>query len=204
MQDEQARSGRPLAGVTFLASAPRAGAFPPDDRPEVAFAGRSNAGKSSALNTLCGQRKLARTSKTPGRTQAINFFAAGDGRLVDLPGYGFARVPPKVRAAWQGLVEGYLARRAGLRGVVLLMDARHPLTPFDRQLLDWGAARALPFHVLLTKADKLGHGARTGTLRDVARALPEHGVQLFSATHRIGLDEARARIEAWLEDNDCK
>jgi GTP-binding protein len=190
----------PLAQVEFLLSAPHARAFPPDDRPEVAFAGRSNAGKSSALNVLCGRRKLARTSKTPGRTQALNFFVAGDGRLVDLPGYGFARVPAAVRAAWQALVENYLARRQGLRGVILLMDSRHPLTDFDRQLLDWGAARGLAFHVLLTKADKLGRGARTRTLREVQAALPEHGVQLFSATHRTGVDEARARVEIWLTE----
>lgn len=201
MQSQGTDSGRILAEASFLCSAPNVRAFPPDDRPEVAFAGRSNAGKSSALNSLCGRRKLARTSKTPGRTQALNFFEAGPGRLVDLPGYGFARVPPKVRAAWQSLVEGYLTRRGGLRGVVLLMDARRPLTEFDRQLLDWGSARDLAFHVLLTKADKLGHGARTKTLREVEAALPGHTVQLFSATHRIGLDAARAHIEGWLTDD---
>lgn len=199
MNDDTA-PGRLLAQAEFLLSAPRARAFPPDDRAEVAFAGRSNAGKSSALNVLCGRRKLARTSKTPGRTQALNFFAAGPGRLVDLPGYGFARVPPKLRSAWQSLVEGYLARRQGLRGVILLMDARHPLTDFDRQLLDWGTGRGLAFHVLLTKADKLGRGASTRTLREVAAALPDHGVQLFSATHRTGLDEARSRVESWLTE----
>lgn len=190
--------GRLLAQAEFLLSAPHARAFPPDDRAEVAFAGRSNAGKSSALNVLCGRRKLARTSKTPGRTQALNFFAAGGGRLVDLPGYGFARVPPKVRAAWQALVEGYLTRRRGLCGVILMMDARHPLTDFDRQLLDWGAARGLAFHVLLTKSDKLGRGAATRTLHEVKAALPTHGVQLFSATRRTGLDEARSQVETWL------
>lgn len=199
MSDNTGRD-HPLANVEFLLSAPHARAFPPDDRPEIAFAGRSNAGKSSALNVLCGRRGLARTSKTPGRTQALNFFAAGPGRLVDLPGYGFARVPPKVRAAWQSLVEGYLARRRGLRGVVLLMDARRPLTDFDRQLLDWGAERNLAFHVLLTKADKLGRGAATHTLREVKTSLPNHAVQLFSATRRTGLDEARARVETWLTE----
>lgn len=197
MRDDIGR-GRPLAQAEFLLSAPHARAFPPDDRAEVAFAGRSNAGKSSALNVLCGRRKLARTSKTPGRTQALNFFAAGEGRLVDLPGYGFARVPPPVRAAWQALVENYLTRRRGLRGVILLMDSRHPLTDFDRQLLDWGAGRGLAFHVLLTKSDKLGRGAATRTLREVQAALPQHGVQLFSAVTRTGADEARDRVESWL------
>lgn len=198
MQNENTAPGRLLAQSEFLLSAPHVRAFPPDDRAEVAFAGRSNAGKSSALNTLCGRRKLARTSKTPGRTQALNFFVAGEGRLVDLPGYGFARVPPRVRAAWQSLVEGYLSHRQGLRGVILLMDARHPLTDFDRQLLAWGQARELAFHVLLTKADKLGRGAQARVLRQVRDALPGQGVQLFSATHRLGLDEAQARAEGWL------
>src|SRR5699024_515652 len=129
--------------MQFTVSAPKISAFPADDLAEVAFAGRSNAGKSSALNTICERKKLARTSKTPGRTQAINFFEQDAMRFADLPGYGFARVPPAMRSAWQALVEGYLTERGNLRGVVLLMDARRPLTDFDQQLLSWGGTSDL-------------------------------------------------------------
>jgi len=187
-----------FARARFVKSVARLAQLPADDRPEVAFAGRSNAGKSSALNAVCGRRKLARTSKTPGRTQMLNVFELGAARLVDLPGYGFARVPPDVRQAWQALVEGYLLDRQGLRGMVLIMDARRPLTDFDRQLLEWGDARGLAFHVLLTKSDKLKHGARVQTLRSVRAELSAHSVQLFSATTRAGVDEARAAVSGWL------
>lgn len=196
-------SGRTLGAVEFVAAAPRAAAVPADDRPEVAFAGRSNAGKSSALNAICGRRKLARTSKTPGRTQMLVFFdlaafAPGGARLVDLPGYGYAKVPPTVRAAWRGLMEGYLGGRRSLRGLVLVLDARRGVTPFDCQLLDWGGAFALPFHLLLTKADKLSHSERSRTLAAVQAAYPQHGAQLFSATRNLGLEQARERVVSWL------
>jgi GTP-binding protein len=195
-------SARALQAPAFLISAASARQFPGDGRPEVAFAGRSNAGKSSALNLICERRKLARTSKTPGRTQLVNFFDVEAGRLVDLPGYGFARVPPAVRAKWQTLVESYFSQRDALRGVVLIMDSRHPLTAFDEQMLGWTLAGGLPTHILLTKADKLGRGAQTDCLRSVRKALEETlaTVQTFSATTRIGLDEARAQIQGWLTE----
>ncbi len=177
--------------------------FPPPGVPEVAFAGRSNAGKSSALNAITGRRGLARTSKTPGRTQLINFFRLGeDARLVDLPGYGFARVPKAVRQRWGALIEGYLCARDDLRGVILLMDVRHPLTPFDEQMLSWSASLGLPCHCLLTKADKLSRGAGTSALLKTRSALGPYGgtmtAQLFSALRGVGLDEARAHITGWL------
>lgn len=191
-----------LVQAEFLTSAAQAQGFPPDTCPEVAFSGRSNAGKSSALNALCGRRKLARISKTPGRTQLINFFelapASGQARLVDLPGYGYARVPPKVRDKWRGLIESYLQQREQLRGVVLIMDCRRPLTEFDKQLLAWGAAGGLSFHLLLTKADKLGRSAQQASLLGVRRDVPQHSAQLFSALTRQGVDEAQKKIAEWL------
>lgn len=183
--------------MQFTVSAPKAAAFPHDELAEVAFAGRSNAGKSSALNAICQRRKLARTSKTPGRTQAINFFEQADMRFADLPGYGFARVPPAMKAAWQALVENYLTGRANLRGVVLLMDVRRPLTDFDQQLLSWGGTSDLAFHLLLTKADKLSRNQQMQALMAVERAVQPHTAQLFSATHHIGIDSARQQIGAW-------
>lgn len=191
----------PMAGAQFLTSAADLRGLPTEEAPEVAFAGRSNAGKSSAINAMCGRRNLARTSKTPGRTQLLNFFTLNEGLLVDLPGYGFARVPPRVRAAWQRMVEGYLTGRPQLRGVVLMMDVRHPLTEFDAQLLDWGAGVGLGFHVLLTKADKLSRNQQFKALHEVQKALPAHGVQLFSATRQIGVSEARTRVARWLDPN---
>jgi GTP-binding protein len=185
-----------FTGMRFLCAARAPRAFPAPGVPEIAFAGRSNAGKSSALNALCERARLARISKTPGRTQAINFFAAGNLRFADLPGYGFARVPPAVKAAWQELIEDYLGGRETLAGVVLVMDARRPLTDFDRQLLAWGAQFGLAFHILLTKADKLSRHQQIDTQRAVARELNRAGVQLFSATKRQGIAEARAAITA--------
>jgi GTP-binding protein len=191
----------PLAGARFLTSAAQLSQLPEGDRPELAFAGRSNAGKSSALNALCGQRQLARVSKTPGRTQLLNFFELAEGRLVDLPGYGFARAPRDLRDAWGELIEGYLSSRRCLRGLVMVMDARHPLTPFDRMMLGWSRAQGLPCHVLLTKADKLASGAQRRTLREVADALPalheRATAQLFSSTDRTGVDDARELLAAW-------
>jgi GTP-binding protein len=193
----------PLANARFLTSAAAVRDFPPADAPEVAFAGRSNAGKSSALNALAGRRGLARTSKAPGRTQLINFFELhGGGRLADLPGYGFAKVPERVRRNWRALIEGYLAQRPNVRGAVLLMDARHPLKEFDWQMLAWAAHIELDCHILLTKADKLGRGARHSTLLQVQKALETRAapvsVQLFSATAPLGAAEAIARIGSWL------
>ena len=141
----------------FLTSASRLSQCPPDTGREVAFAGRSNAGKSSAINRLTGNKKLARTSKTPGRTQLINFFTlAEECYLVDLPGYGYAKVPPEVKLKWQRELERYLQDRQSLRGLVLLMDVRHPLQEFDRLMLNWAHASHMPVHLLLTKADKIG------------------------------------------------
>lgn len=187
----------------FLTGAAEARRLPPDTGSEVAFAGRSNAGKSSAINALCGQRALARTSKTPGRTQLINCFSLPEGRrLVDLPGYGYAKVPEAVRRRWGTMIEGYLRGRGSLAGLVLVMDARHPLTDHDQQMLTWCRARGLPVHVLLTKADKLKRGAAANTLLAVRRRLAELAMdataQLFSALDRRGLEEAWARLDGWL------
>lgn len=187
---------------TYLTGAAQQKYYPPPDALEVAFAGRSNAGKSSALNAITDQRSLARTSKTPGRTQLIHFFELADGgRLVDLPGYGYAKVPEKMRAQWGRLIEGYLAKRECLQGVVLMMDVRHPLTAFDEQMLEWCMAAGLPCHILLTKADKLSKGAANAALMGVQKALnPEApiSVQLFSAPRKTGVDEARQLLTGWL------
>lgn len=188
----------------FVKSASDAGQLPADEGREVAFAGRSNAGKSSALNALCGQKALARTSNTPGRTQLINVFGLPEGRrLIDLPGYGYAKVPEAVRRTWGGMIERYLEGRESLAGLVLVMDLRHPLTDHDRQLLLWAAHRGLPVHALLTKADKLKRGPAMNTLLKVRRDLREAGwttvtVQLFSALNRSGLEEAWTQLDAWL------
>ena len=191
-------------GAAFLKSAARLDQAPPDSGAEVAFAGRSNAGKSSALNALCGQRGLARTSRTPGRTQLLNFFALdAERRLVDLPGYGYARVSIPVKAEWQGVVADYVERRRSLRGLVLLMDVRHPLKPLDVQLIDWVAHLGRPMHVLLTKADKLGRGAAARSLEGVRRALADAplqpSVQLFSAVAAHGVDVLAGVLDRWLE-----
>ena len=173
--------------------------------PEIAFAGRSNAGKSSALNALTGQGKLARTSKTPGRTRLLNFFAVGpDQRLVDLPGYGYARVPKAMKEDWDRHLAAYLQARRSLRGLVLLMDIRHPLQDFDRHLLHWARQAALPVHLLLTKADKLNRGPAQATLLGVRRELARQGqaavtAQTFSVPARIGVEELAAKLCAWLD-----
>ncbi len=187
--------------ATFILSAAKLGQCPADVGVEVAFAGRSNAGKSSAINAICDHNKLARASKTPGRTQQINFFAlAEDKRLVDLPGYGFARVPLEIRLQWTKLVENYLGKRRSLAGIVLLMDVRHPLKDQDRDLIGWAAALGIPLHVLLTKADKLSRGPAKSTLLAVRRELasiPATTVQLFSALSGAGIDEARKVLDQW-------
>ncbi len=187
----------------FEISIAKPAGLPPPSGPEIAFAGRSNAGKSSAINTLAGHVRLAYVSKTPGRTQLINFFRLNSGALlVDLPGYGYAAVPEKIRRQWQGLIETYLKKRESLIGLVLIMDSRHPLTPLDRQMIDWYAHSGRPIHVLLTKSDKLSRGAAAATLQDVRSQLrplgPQVTVQLFSSLKKTGVEEAERVIAAWL------
>jgi GTP-binding protein len=187
----------------FLTSAPTLRECPPDIGAEVAFAGRSNAGKSSAINALTGNGKLARTSKTPGRTQLLNFFEISAAqRLVDLPGYGFAKVPIAMKVQWQKHLEHYLQARRSLRGLVLLMDIRHPLQDFDRQLLSWAGKSTMPVHILLTKADKLNFGAAKTALLGVCKELrgqESTSIQLFSATTQAGLEELQTRLGEWLQ-----
>ncbi len=188
----------------FLKGVARLSALPADAGVEVAFAGRSNAGKSSVINALTGRTALARISKTPGRTQQLNFFVLDDEehRLVDLPGYGYANVPVAVKRRWAGLVEGYLSARRSLEGVVLLMDARRPFTDADSQLMEWCAHAGLATHVLLNKSDKLSRGAGARVLADARKRLAplgdEHQAQLFSATRKTGTDELGARLDTWL------
>lgn len=190
--------------AAFLRAAGRAADFPPSGPPEVAFAGRSNVGKSSAINALTGRRSLARTSKTPGRTQTINFYSLGpldeeakeQARLVDLPGYGYARVPESMRAAWRELVTSYL-RSASLAGVVVVMDARHPMTPLDQQLIAW--LGEVPQLWLLSKADKLSRNEAARTLGEVTRGNHRARAMLFSSTTRQGVEEARDLLEQWLQ-----
>lgn len=188
----------------FLLSAPDLRAMPLDRGFEVAFAGRSNAGKSSAINAIVDQSSLARTSKTPGRTQQIVFFALDDARrLVDLPGYGYAKVAGPLRRQWQQALSQYLQQRRSLHGLVLLMDIRRPLTDFDRQMLDWCAASGLPVHVLLTKSDKLNRGPANATLlacrKELRASYPACSIQLFSALKRDGIDHVHQVLNQWLE-----
>ncbi|MBU3058668.1 ribosome biogenesis GTP-binding protein YihA/YsxC [Pseudomonas indica] len=197
----------PILGLcqqaAFMLSAAKVDQCPDDQGYEVAFAGRSNAGKSSALNTLT-HANLARTSKTPGRTQLLNFFRLDDERrLVDLPGYGYAKVPIPLKQHWQHHLEAYLGSRESLVGVVLLMDIRHPLTEFDRLMLDWSAASQMPLHILLTKADKLAFGAAKNALLKVQNDVRKGwgkgvSVQLFSAPKRQGIEEAHGVLAQWL------
>jgi len=185
--------------VDFLASAGRPSEFPPEGPPEIAFLGRSNVGKSSAINAIAGRKRLAFTSRTPGRTQTVNFFELGDaGRLVDLPGYGYARVPREERARWDRLVSGYLLERRSLAGVVLLMDARRPLTERDTDLLEWLQPVGVPRLALLTKSDKLSRNEGKAALELTRRALPE--AVLFSSASGEGVEAARARLEQWLRE----
>lgn len=177
--------------------------LPPPFAPEIAFAGRSNAGKSSALNTLVGHTRLAFVSKTPGRTQLINLFRLRNGAaLVDLPGYGYAQVPEAVRRQWQGLLEVYLTHRPNLVGLVLIMDARRPFTDLDRQMVAWFAPSGRPIHCLLTKADKLTRQAQANALREAKKIAADLGgaigVQLFSSLKKAGIDEAESAIEPWV------
>jgi len=184
--------------AAFLRATARVADLPPPGPPEIAFAGRSNVGKSSVINALVGRRALARTSKTPGRTQTINFYALGDAaRLVDLPGYGYARVSKDMRAQWRELVGGYLGSASSLVGVVLVMDARHPMTPLDLQLIEWLGER--PLLALLSKADKLSRSAQSAVLSDARRQLRRNSATLFSSVTRQGVEECRDLLEHWLE-----
>ncbi len=190
----------------FVVSAANLKACPEDSVAEVAFAGRSNAGKSSAINTITGHSRLARISKTPGRTQLINFFELGNQTyLVDLPGYGFAKVPLSVKDKWQRELELYLRKREALSGIVLLSDIRHPLKEFDRMMVDWATQSELPLHILLTKADKLKRGAAKNTLMGVQkelRGLDNVTIQLFSSLKNDGVDEVRKKLGEWLAVED--
>jgi GTP-binding protein len=189
----------------YMTSAPNVDDAPPDEGFEVAFAGRSNAGKSSAINVITQQKALARVSKTPGRTQMLNFFRVDDQRrLVDLPGYGYAQVPEAIQKNWRQALEGYFSERRSLRGVFLVMDIRHPLTPFDYRMIEWCRHCELPLHIALTKADKLSRGAALQTRRTVEAELKAQpglnfSLQIFSALKRIGLEDAWAVLDRWLE-----
>jgi GTP-binding protein len=208
----------PFARAAYRLAAHEPRQLPPDLGREVAFAGRSNAGKSSALNALCQQNALARVSKTPGRTQQLVFFDVArpvpPGApplppeaarwLVDLPGYGYAKVPQDLQAHWQAFIERYFETRQALRGLVVVMDIRHPLKDYDRQMLGYAVRRGLPAHALLTKADKLGRGAQGNALLPVRRELSAAwgdtvSVQTFSGETRQGVDELRAVVAGWLE-----
>ena len=190
----------------FMTSAPSIRQCPEDSGREVAFAGRSNAGKSSAINTLTRNGRLARTSKTPGRTQLINFFQLAEGaRLVDLPGYGYAKVPRAMKAEWDRHLAEYLQKRQSLTGLVLLMDIRHPLQDFDLQMLNWAAQAGLPVHILLTKADKLKRGPAQSAMLGVEKHLRDMdpgctllSVQTFSSLKKQGLSELVALLNHWL------
>ena len=193
----------PFAQARFLKSASSKEDFPLDNRAEIAFCGRSNAGKSSAINTLCRQKGLARTSKTPGRTQLINFFKLdADICLVDLPGYGYAKAPTNVQKQWHKLMETYLLTRQVLCGLVLLMDIRHPLTEIDWMMIQWSEHYQLPLYILLTKVDKVKKNQMTKTLTKVSSELElqgfQSGVQVFSATKRVGVSQAQEKISALL------
>ena len=189
----------------FLKSANLITQLPTESRAEVAFAGRSNAGKSSALNAITNIRSLARTSKTPGRTQLLNYFQIAEHSfLVDLPGYGYAKVPGAIQAHWEQTLSEYIETRQELRGIVLIMDIRHPLKAFDQQMIAWVTSQNLPIHILLTKADKLKRGPAMSTLLQVQRELAKYGdlvsVQLFSSLNATGIDEARLKLDSWFID----
>jgi GTP-binding protein len=185
----------------FLQSATKS--LPPELGFEIAFSGRSNSGKSSTINSLCNQKSLARTSKTPGRTQLINFFSLPEGRfLVDLPGYGYARVPNRVKIEWQRFIESYLMKRWTLRGLVLVMDIRRPMREYDWSMLKWAESRNLPVHVLLNKSDKLKRGAVKNALfkaeKELSIIVSPVSVQTFSALKRDGVDELSRVLDGWL------
>ncbi|WP_438970332.1 ribosome biogenesis GTP-binding protein YihA/YsxC [Methylophaga sp.] len=188
----------------YTGSATQLSQLPDDIGLEVAFAGRSNAGKSSAINTITGIRSLARTSKTPGRTQMINFFSLDEQRaLVDLPGYGYAKVPEKMKLKWQETLAKYLETRQSLRGLMLMMDIRHPLKAFDLQMISWANQADLAVHILLTKSDKFKHGAAKQSMLKVISELKKQDltatVQMFSSLNKSGRDEAIQKLDEWFE-----
>ncbi|MDE3020532.1 MAG: YihA family ribosome biogenesis GTP-binding protein [Pseudomonadota bacterium] len=193
-----------LNNLKFITSANSLSDLPKEGRSEIAFAGRSNAGKSSAINTLTNQNRLAFVSKTPGRTQLINYFSLGAHYIVDLPGYGYAKVPEKIRLHWQDILAAYLQSREVLKGLILIMDARHPLTPLDCQMLEWFAPTGKPVHILLSKADKLSKGQAASVLNQVKSVLtnnyPSTSVQLFSSPKKQGVEEACKIILKWLDE----
>ena len=202
----------PFQRARYLLSAHNVSQLPPDGGFEVAFAGRSNAGKSTALNAICQQGSLARVSKTPGRTQQLVFFdfapkqneAPANKYLVDLPGYGYAKVPKDLQAHWQTFIDRYFTTREALKGLVVIMDIRHPLKDYDLQMLGYAVNRGLPAHALLTKADKLGRGQQMQTMHAVRRELQSRfgdsvGVQVFSGESKQGVDEVRGVVAQWLE-----
>jgi GTP-binding protein len=191
----------------FMNSSPSLKDTPTDMGKEIAFAGRSNAGKSSAINTLTRQNSLARTSKTPGRTQMLNFFEINEQqRFVDLPGYGYAKVPLDVKNKWHQLMEIYLTQRKSLCAIILVMDVRHPLTEFDWQMIEWCQHTGLALHILLTKADKLTFGAAKNTLLQVQRELKDISIpltaQLFSALKKTGIDEVHRALDELFDDQE--
>ncbi|MBR9788039.1 MAG: YihA family ribosome biogenesis GTP-binding protein [Vibrionaceae bacterium] len=186
----------------FITSAPDIRHLPEDEGVEIAFAGRSNAGKSSALNRLTNQKSLAKTSKTPGRTQLINLFKVEEGcHIVDLPGYGFAQVPVEMKNKWQKSLGEYLQKRECLKGLVVLMDIRHPMKDLDQQMIFWAIDSRIPVQVLLTKADKLKSGARKQTLLKVRKQVETFGgdvdVDVFSSLKGLGVDQLRAKLDTW-------
>ena len=195
--------------ATFLSSAPSLSKCPPDEGIEVAFAGRSNAGKSTALNTLTKNKKMAKTSKTPGRTQLINFFSLTENqRLVDLPGYGYAKVPLEIKKKWDINLSNYLRYRQSLKGLILMMDCRHPLTRYDQQMLDWSSQTDINIHILLTKADKERNNALNATLNHVNQFIMETQkplktvtAQLFSSKTKLGLTQLEEQINFWFQES---
>jgi len=201
---EKVNDKHAFRGAQFTLAAQHFKQIPADAGYEVAFAGRSNSGKSSAINALTGIRSLARTSKTPGRTQQIVFFTVDEQhRLVDLPGYGYAKVPPSVKQHWHNLLEKYFTKRESLKGLILVMDIRHPLTEFDQQMLHWCQATTTPTHILLTKADKLSRGTALSQHQKVQNSLVniEHLVsaQVFSAPSRQGVNQVIDKLNQWME-----
>ena len=191
--------------ATFLTTVAHLRDLPQDAISEVAFAGRSNAGKSSAINTLAGRVRLAYVSKTPGRTQHLNYFTLAEGKyFVDLPGYGYAKAPAEIRAQWEGLIGPYLSKRQQLAGLVVIMDIRRPLTDLDLRLIDWFRPTGRPIHILLSKADKVSRQEQTKILRSVKAELATWGgaelysVQLFSSLKKVGVDEAEGVLAGWL------
>ena len=198
------RKVNPFRIARYVISAHQLKQLPEDKGIEIAIAGRSNAGKSSAINTFADQKALARTSKTPGRTQQIVIFELDENRrIADLPGYGYAKVPAKLKAHWRAVMARYFQTRKCLRGVVLVMDIRHPMREFDQQMLDWCVSTGIPCHILLTKADKLKRGPAQSTLLMVRRDLPDGAtVQVFSSSKKTGVDELVEKLRQWYEYDD--